>query len=329
MITLAIAFIGAFFIAFLIGWFFYHAFIWHYIDLIYYPLAAVGVALLFISADTQRELFEVNRAYEQQRDHLLGLQGNRPNVEVSDAAELLSEGVKSIVLVKRWVDLCNGGPSSAEARCLAVDRLGPHVDAFLTVARKHFSAYEDRLLATCDAGDRLLKEIKESNGLSSIVAEKLMSSYLEAVSLRLHYLAYESLTAHIEKFSDETESYVREIHKLAFKADDKLGKRLLAVELSEIEYGKMILRGLSQCITAPREELSALSNWKAETSTQAEEIARLERLRGRLKEKETNHPYILWVQLNLWPFALGFALSLKFAKGSAALRKARSALPNK
>ncbi len=272
MITLAIAFISAFFIAFLLGWFLYRAFLWHYIDLIYYPFAAVGVALLFLSADTQRELFEVNQVHKRQRDSLLELQHSRPNIRVSDAASLLSEGIKSIALVKRWVDLCHGGTSSAEARCRAVDRLGPHVETFLAVVSKDFSSYEDRLLATCNAGDKLLKGIKESNAISSLVADKLIGSYSEAVSLRLHYLDYESLRSHIEKFSKATESYVR-----------------------EIEYGKMILQGLSQCITAPRKELSALSNWKVETSTQAEEVARLEILRGRLTEKDCSQSNLRYI----------------------------------
>ena len=53
------------------------------------------------------------------------------------------------------------------------------------------------------------------------------------------------------------------------------------------------------------------------------EAARLEAERARLKATPPRHSAVVWIQLNLWPLVLLAALSLKFAKGAATLRKAR------
>jgi hypothetical protein len=329
MTVLVLIFSAAFLVAFLTGWLLYRAFVWHYVDLVYYPLAAVDVALLFISNDIQRELFEVTRAHNQQIKAFELLQSNKPNIEVLDTENLLSVGVESIALVKQWVDVCNGGPSGAEARCLAVDEFSPHVDTFLAVARGKFASYEDRLLATCNAGDELLQNIADSGGISALMADKLIDRYTKAVSLRLHPLEYDKIAEQIKKFRQEATQYIQKIHRLAFQTEDESSRRLLSIQLAQIEYGEMIFRGLEQCVTAPRKELDTLSNWKSNSSSQAEKIARLAKSREALRKNNMNHPDILWMQLNLWPFVLGLALSLKFAKGSAALRKARRDLPNK
>ena len=61
MTTFVAAALSVFIAAFIVGWWRYRAFFWNYVDLIYYPLAAIGVLLLFSSNDVQRELLEVTR----------------------------------------------------------------------------------------------------------------------------------------------------------------------------------------------------------------------------------------------------------------------------
>jgi hypothetical protein len=315
-----IAFIGAFGL----GWWLYRSFFWNIVDLIYYPLAAVGVALLFLSNDVQRQLLDVTQLAEQQSTALAELKANKPAIRVQNFEGLLSSNIDHLALISQWVDICKAGPSSAEARCLAVKDLGQHVQVFLKVARNAYPSYEDRLLATCKAGDKLLEDIRASQAISTLVMDKLLAQYAKASTLNLHPLDNETTGGLATEFREQATAYAEKINRLAFKSADESAKLLLDIHKAEIDYGEMIFRGISQCLAAPKTELELLHKWNSSTRTQEQEVAHLESQRHELRQKITNQRTSLWLQLNLWPLVLLVALSLKFAKGAAAYRKARA-----
>lgn len=318
---LALTFV-VFALAFAIGWWRHRSFYWNAVDLFYYPLAAIGVALLFISNDVQRDLFETTQRAEQERASLAALKAAKPDIKVLSAGDLLTTHVESVALVEKWVKLCDGGPSAAEPRCLAVGKLGQHVGAFLAAARLQYPTYEERLSATCRAGDAMLDGIHKTEAISGLVADKLIEQFRKATSKKLWHLDYNALDAELAEFRARATAYAEEIHRLAFKTHDESGARLLAVRKAEIEYAELMFRGLYQCIVAPREDLERLNKWTVTAKTKEQEISSLEAQRERLKTSTTQHTLPLWLQLHLWPFVLLFALSLKFAKGAAAFRSA-------
>jgi len=309
-------------LAFGMGWWRHKSFFWNVVDILYYPMAAIGVALLFISNDVQRDLFATNERAEQERASLVALKAAKPDIKVLSAGDLLTTHVESVALVQKWVQLCDGGPSAAEPRCLAVANLGQHVGAFLRTARLQYPTYEERLSATCRAGDAMLEGVHQTEAISGLVADKLIEHFRKATSKKLWPLDYNALDAELAEFRDRTTAYAQEIHRLAFKKDDESGARLLAIRMAEIEYAEMLFRGLYQCIVAPRDDLDRLNKWTATAKTKEQEISNLEAQRERLKASTTQHTVPLWLQLHLWPFVLLLALSLKFAKGAAALRNA-------
>src|SRR5215813_4658199 len=94
----------AFIAAFALGWWRYRSFFWNYVDLIYYPLAAIGIALLFVSNDVQRELFDVTQLAEQQSVTLAELKTRKPDVKVLNTESLLASNVDHIALIAKWVE---------------------------------------------------------------------------------------------------------------------------------------------------------------------------------------------------------------------------------
>lgn len=314
---------GVFGIAFAVGWVGYKWFFWNVVDLLYYPLAAVGVVLLFLANDVQRELYDVTQLSEEQHTRLSDIQGRRPSVRVPMSEGLLLAHLEQIMLIQRWIELCKDGPSAAEARCLAAKSLDPHVASFLRIAQGKFSSFEERMLSTCDAGDTLLAAIGRADSMSSLVSEKFLAAYARLSAAEPHYLASSLLDSTVKTFHDETLEYVRQIQRLAFKETDSSALLLLDIRKAEIDYGEMLLRGLFPCATAPRRELGHLRDWTSSKRTQEQHVAELEQEREHLKASPPRHPTAQWLQLNLWPIVLIAALALKFAKGSAALRNAR------
>ena len=320
---LLVIFLIVFIIAYAIGRLFPSAFFWNYVDIIYYPLAAIGVSLLFLSNETQRQLFEINQAESEQRNIFLNLQESKPTVEVKNGSSLLSQGLKSIQIIDQWRSICERWAVSTKTESRAVEDFALPVQNFLKAANQYFDSYEDRLSATCEAGDKLVKAIYETGNMSSTTADNFSIAYRQAIEKKLYYLNYEGLEAFINQFVRDSTHGAKRINDIAFKTKTDITRRLLEIELEKIQFGEMVLRGLAQCIFAPRKDLYALQNWKSEVENQSQELSAIQTHKLRLSNSNLANEKIVWIQLNLWPLILILALSLKFAKGSAALKKAK------
>lgn len=326
MALLLIVSLSVFLVAFVVGWRQYRSFCWNFVDLVYYPLAATGVLLLFLANDVQRELLEVSQLAEKQKESLDELRVQKPYTRVADSSQLLVAHLESIELVSRWGDICDRGPASSEPRCLAVRDFVAPIREFLKAARARFPTYEERLLVTCQAADKLVEALRMPQSTPSMVGEKLSIHFNRTIAKKLYWLDYDALDAAVAEFRTETVAYIDQIHGVAFKPDDSSGALLLSIRREELAYGEIVFRGLFSCMTAPRAELTRLSQWTATTNERAQELERLEAQRTRLRVSSSSHPAIAWIQFNLWPLVLLAALSLKFAKGAATLRKARTSI---
>ncbi len=324
MLLFSLLSVGLFCAAFLIGWLTYRSFVWNWIDLVYYPLAAIGVSLLFLSNDVQRELLDVAELIERKNSVLVDLRNNRPNVEIDNAEQLLAGSLEHIAVIQKWTEICDPGPASVKPRCLAVKDLGPLVQRFLKTAREARGSYEANLASVCIAGDSLLKNIQQKNALSDLVMDRFLAQFEKLSSLKLSPLAFDAFSSEVDEFKRSTQEHVNRIHRAAFDEEDNSGRLLRDVQRAEIEYAAILLMGLSQCASEARTGADVLRQWAEKTSTQEQEVARLEARRQDLKQATTSRRALLWIQLNLWPLVLLGALSLKFAKGAAALRKTKS-----
>ena len=234
-----------------------------------------------------------------------------------------AQGLKSIQIIEQWGSICESWSVSTNVECRAVEDFALPVQNFLKAANQNFDSYEDRLSATCEAGDKLVKAIYETGNMSSTTADNFSIAYKQAIEKKLYYLNYEGLEAFINQFIRDSTHDAKRINDIAFKTKTDLTERLLEIELEKIQFGEMVLRGLAQCIFAPRKNLHALQNWKSEVENQSQELSAIQAHKLRLSNDNLANENFIWIQLNLWPLILIFALSLKFAKGSAALKKAK------
>ena len=85
--------------------------------------------------------------------------------------------------------------------------------------------------------------------------------------------------------------------------------------------GHLFFMGSIRALWTPRPELENLASWTKSKRTVEQSIAEAETDRRRLTEADTQFSQFLWIKLNWWPFIVIGALSMKFAKGGAEIRK--------
>ncbi len=79
-----------------VGYRFSKSEIWQYIDAFYYPLAAIGVALLFANAQSQRQLPEISRVTDEKATALQSLEYSRPRIDFLVDKDWLNNSLESI-----------------------------------------------------------------------------------------------------------------------------------------------------------------------------------------------------------------------------------------
>jgi hypothetical protein len=167
----------------------------------------------------------------------------------------------------------------------------------------------------------MLDDISRNGRLSKRVSDDLISEYKLLISKDYRVFDSELIDSTINGFEAKQLAYVENIYRQAFLEETDSTKFVRGSMKAEVDFSTSILRGLFPCIIAPSNELALLSNWNATKLSQEEEVRRIDAERQSLKEAPLTPSGVQKWHLNLWPFALIFALSLKFAKGVATWRK--------
>ncbi len=155
-----------------VGYRFSKSRIWQYIDAFYYPLAAIGVALLFANAQSQRQLLEISRVTDEKATALQSLEYSRPRIDFLVDKDWLNNSLESIRVISSWRKICAGW--NPEPRCRAVEPLLNEIDSLLAVANERYPSDGLRLSAVCAAGDRMLANIRAQEAMSTIVSNELL-----------------------------------------------------------------------------------------------------------------------------------------------------------
>ena len=90
-----------------------------------------------------------------------------------------------------------------------------------------------------------------------------------------------------------------------------------------VDAGFSIILALGPCVTAPHKELDAFLNWSAATVKAEQQVEKVKEAAKSVKEDDSKFSWPRWFNLNLWPYLLVLASSLKFSKAIAQWRKAR------
>ena len=322
MISLTVFLSALFLLAIFFGQRFFASGLWHYVDLIYYPLAAVGVALLFANTTAQRQLLELNQLEEAHKSALAALIEQRPQVRIGLSEELVDASFRLVGTVPEFADACKY-PGNVSPRCSVAMKLKPAIVHFLMSARSlPKQSLELRLSSACPAADKMILDLRESDRMSSLIGDELISQYKEAVGKGLSTLSLDPLKDEIEAFQRRAGARLNLV-RTALNDQSEAATFVVNVHLHEIEFGTVLMQGLVPCITSARKDVEVLARWTRTRQTEEDQLATLEADRKKIGSASLTFPKLALLHLFIWPYVLVLALSLKFAKGVAAMKKHR------
>ncbi|REG50900.1 hypothetical protein B0G80_7370 [Paraburkholderia sp. BL6669N2] len=204
-------------------------------DVLYYPIAAFGVILLFGSNVNQRELFDVSARLSENEIQLNEIRHQQPRVEVENNVEVISSSFSIIGSLSELGKVCEKG-FSTERSCLVATRLEPSVSAFLEKVRQASGTPELKLQRSCTAAVEMLNDLSSSGAMSSLVSEELISQYRTAVASNIPRLALESVSAQATEFKSRSLRKIDNIRKM-MPNDGSNYDLVVKIYTKEVDFG--------------------------------------------------------------------------------------------
>lgn len=303
----------------LLGYLSYKSRIWNWVDVVYYPLAATGVALLFLSNATQRSLLEVDNQLDQNRNTLKELQASRPTVDGVPPKSLVDTSFKLIAGIVELADVCSKVPR-IDPTCAVAEKMRSAAAEFVAISGSDYGTPELQLVAACAAGDRLISKLRTSDHMSSLVGDELAAQYQEARSRPHHFLDYSATEREAEQFERKARKRVSEVRQMIADTSPTM-TYVFAINEAEVKAGSTVMHALYPCLAVPQSTLEPLANWTVKRQSNETERAHLQDIKKQVQSTPTMSKNLQWMQLNLWPFVLIAGLAFKFAKGVSAVRK--------
>lgn len=312
----------AFALAGLLGILLYRSAIWHLVDVIYYPLAAIGVALLFVSKATERNLLQIDEQLERNRVSLQAINTSKPIIDGTPTSELINSSFGLIAGIGELGEICRKVPGM-DPTCSVAAKMSGAVDEFTRVANAKYESSELRIATACRAGETLIEKLRTSEHMSSLVGDELAWQLKDAKTREHHYLNYGAIEREARAFEVRARARLDSLRN-AISDNSEPMKFVFMVNEEEIKASKTIIQALYPCLSMPQASLDKLASWSGSRQSQEAALAQLEAERKRVQGTPAISRTVLWMQLNLWPLILIAALSLKFSKGIAGLRKYRA-----
>jgi hypothetical protein len=291
---------------------------WDAIDVVYYPLAAIGIVLLFADNVEKRQSLNVDRLvfdYNQKFERI-------PS-EVSTVKSVQNLINTSFRMIQDYIKLgsyCRTSCSVMPA-CFVAKQVDGQFQSFLNVANGSFDSNELRLATSCAAAENLVNNIRVKQLLSYAIINEVITQYREAKSKHYNSFEFEAMEAHIAELNKRASAEVAIIIRNGFEKESAETKQFtIDMYNEEIRVGSIIIYSLFPCIVANQKEIDVLNSWSGARKDAQAELARVEQ--GRSRSLNSLNFLVRWGVLNLWPIVLIAALSLKFGKGVASLCKA-------
>jgi len=292
---------------------------WSVVDVFYEPLVVIGLTLLFLSNTNQRKLLQLTSSADKLTSELTAINAKRPQVSSLPYDGLVEASFSGLEAIAGLGQACSR-LSSAKPDCSGPRGVEAHIREFLDVVRAESgSPKEEGLLVICSAGAKLLNDIRAKRALSNIVADDLADEYRALVGQGYGALEYDAVSTEVDAFRARTVAKTEHL-RLAFDDNSDLTRSVFDTYKADAKLAGSILLGLYPCIVAPTKDLSALDKWKTYQKDKSSQLDQVRLERAKAKESSPD-PVVAYIQLNLWPFILVVASSLKFGKGLANYRK--------
>lgn len=289
--------------------------LWRWADVIYYPLAAIGVVLLFFSNDINRTLLRIEANQKEAEQAWAANPNPRPDVKFSpSSAALLNARFSWFATIRDLGEICQ---SSSTEGCSAYR---PMANAIKSTFGDFQIPQEDDKVALARAEGRFCK--------AGFAYVDLMAS--EGLFALGGYDKLKTALAGLAKGKDEAGLQLELQQAMAaerkiFDSISDPEQRMFARPYLKVhgEHVEDLLRQLNWCATrgpADSENLLTLDRWQAEENKRVltrQRFARdLEIARGS-KTPSAIQQLSRIVQQQLWPYLLVLALSIKFGKAIA------------
>lgn len=294
---------------------------WKLIDVVYYPLGAVGVVLLFLHQASERQILELLEQQENRQALLESLEESRPDSgDLSSAESLIAASGKLLRTIPELGRACNRA-GSVNVKCTVASNFGSIVDKYDDV---FFSSDEDiKLASVCRAAEDMFAEIRQSSRVSSFVSESLVEAYQQGIERGFGEYEFDATRSLIDSFKSAAEDYSTTVVSY-IEDNDELKAFVSNRHEAEIEFAGILLESFDVCWRAPEAlRTGEFEKWRrdflsiqTELNNNKEEIESLRDLQIR-RSPSTLFSYLVW------PYVIVFALALKFGKGVSQLRQRR------
>lgn len=320
------------------GFLLHRSTIWNLVDIIYYPLAAISVVLVFASNTSEREAFELSQTIEKHKSQLHEIASNKPSLQAMNNSELVEASFHVVDTIAKLKTACSAAHPK-NPQCLVAERLDTSINTFLNTTRIQYTSPELRLFGVCYAIDRFLVDMRNKRQISPLIGDEIIAQYqstfakgyqpfdygivvAEALGFEQRALGrIGSLRQAMDRHSSEKRAGLRTV---AFYENNQSADLMLSIHKSEVDFGKLLLQRLYPCFVSPKQDFEVLSQWSNSQQKVQQTIDQLEQEQQQIKRSRVINPLLLWLNLSLWPIVLIIALSLKFAKGMAIARLANS-----
>ena len=299
------------------GWAKPKLWLWRWADVVYYPLAALGIVLLFLSNDINRTLLKIEANRTATEEAWRARANPQPNVELQPTpAALLSARFDWFASVRSLGEVCEGsttpgcGAHSEHARAIKAvfgEFAIPRTEDPVALARA-----EDRF---CRAGLAYVDRLAEDSSLSLGAFDRLKTA--------LGQLSKGGDEAMLKAALARNIAHDRQIFDSMSDAHERaIAEPFISVQS---EHAVVLLGQLSWCASRDdrtAEGLKTLDAWQAEEQNRARTRAKFARDLQAAKDNKTPTPIqqnSRKLQQQLWPYILVLALSIKFGKAISAV----------
>ena len=296
----------------LLGWLRPRLWLWRWVDVIYYPLAAIGIVLLFFTNDINRSLLKIEANQAAAEQAWRERPNPRPDVEFeAGSAGLLRARYGWFDAVRRLGDVC---AKSTTEGCSAYRK---HAEAMLATFGDFSVPQEGDTVALaraeeafCRAGFNYVERLAEDSFFAFGAYDRLK----EALGQLNKGKDKARLMAWLDRKMTEDQ------HLFATLTNKK--ERAIAAPYTkvEVEHSLALFGQLDWCATRDNrtsQNLKTLDVWQAEEGNRARSRAQYVR---DLESVRRNKPLTPLqqasraLQQQWWPYILVLALSLKFGK---------------
>jgi hypothetical protein len=294
--------------------------LWDWADVIYFPLAAVGVVLLFVSEEQDREIGAL-QAQEVRLNRLEeSLHDSRPDFDAQDIGWRLLDTNYGLIWTEVTLDDACRRAVSFDPPCLRTRESAPLVRAayqgFTPTGRATESAAATlaRVQDFCRRGFLLLDLPQAQSGLTGITLREVKEVLGAAAAVNL---APEDF-ARARQYEDQL---VSELSQIGEEAKNALGLQwdgeVQKAWEDASEFAQNLYLALDFCVRRPEREadqIATLERWNAQVKKVS---GRSKAVRDQIETTRSSEPGLLqqsaaFAKANLWPFVLAVVLALKF-----------------